>query len=75
MMFIIAVLEAKKVSIWFQYVVVRSSTSLKRGKENDVLLGDDKATTFFKVIKLTTKYDQIEASIRPDLSYYSSKKE
>jgi len=39
------------------------------------LFGGDKAATFFNVIKLTTKHDQVEASFRPDLSYYPSKKE
>ncbi|WP_296386948.1 hypothetical protein [Winogradskyella sp.] len=42
------------------------------GKENDELLGDDKGATFYNVIKLTTKYDQVEADVRPDLSYYPS---
>ena len=40
------------------------------GQENDELLGDEKNATFFNVIKLTTKYDQVEGDIRPDLSYY-----
>lgn len=43
------------------------------GKENDELLGDDKGATFYNVIKLTTKYDQVEGDIRPDLSYYPTK--
>ncbi|OUS00013.1 hypothetical protein A9Q86_11255 [Flavobacteriales bacterium 33_180_T64] len=45
----------------------------KGGKENDELLGDEKDAIFFNVIKLTTKYDQVEGEIRPDLSYYPSK--
>jgi len=45
----------------------------KVGKENDELLGDDKSATFYNVIKLTTKYDQLEGNLRPDLSYYPSK--
>ena len=45
------------------------------GKENDELLGDDKAKQhFMNVIRLTTKYDQVEGDIRPDLSYSPSKK-
>lgn len=47
----------------------------KGGKENDELLGDDKDATFYNVIKLTTKYDQVEATIRPDLSYAPSNEE
>ena len=43
------------------------------GKENDALLGDDKGAVFYNVIKLTTKYDQVEADVRPDLSYSPSK--
>ncbi|OUR91781.1 hypothetical protein A9Q87_08210 [Flavobacteriales bacterium 34_180_T64] len=43
------------------------------GMENDKLLGDEKDATFFNVIKLTTKYDQVEGTIRPDLSYYPKK--
>ncbi|MCD2258692.1 hypothetical protein [Psychroserpens luteolus] len=42
------------------------------GKENDELFGDDKGDTFFNVIKLTSKYDQVEGDIRPDLSYNPS---
>nr|WP_321235252.1 hypothetical protein [uncultured Psychroserpens sp.] len=42
------------------------------GKENDKLFGDDKGPTFFNVIKLTSKYDQVEGDIRPDLSYNPS---
>ncbi|WP_299117154.1 hypothetical protein [uncultured Winogradskyella sp.] len=42
------------------------------GEENDKILGDERKATFWNVIKLTTKYDQVEASIRPDLSYYPS---
>ena len=43
------------------------------GQENDKLFGEDKGDTFFNVIKLTTKYDQVEGTIRPDLSYYPTK--
>ena len=39
------------------------------GEENDKLLGDEKDAVFWDVIKLTSKYDQVEADIRPDLSY------
>ncbi|WP_460218761.1 hypothetical protein [Psychroserpens sp. MEBiC05023] len=42
------------------------------GQENDKLFGDDKGPTFFNVIKLTSKYDQVEGDIRPDLSYNPS---
>ncbi len=44
----------------------------QEGKENDKLLGDEKDATFYNLIKLTTKYDQVEATVRPDLSYYAS---
>ncbi|WP_298901553.1 hypothetical protein [uncultured Psychroserpens sp.] len=43
------------------------------GKENDEIFGDDKGDTFFNVIKLTSKYDQVEGDIRPDLSYTPTK--
>jgi hypothetical protein len=46
---------------------------VKGGEENDEILGDDKKAVFWNVIKLTTKYDQLEANIRPDLSYYPNK--
>ena len=39
------------------------------GKENDKLLGDAKDAVFWEVIKLATRYDQVEATMRPDLSY------
>lgn len=42
------------------------------GEENDKALGDEKDATFWNVIKLTTKYDQVEGDVRPDLSYYPS---
>lgn len=42
----------------------------KDGEENDKLLGDEKDAAFWEVIKLTSKYDQVEATIRPDLSYF-----
>ncbi|WP_299126107.1 hypothetical protein [uncultured Winogradskyella sp.] len=45
------------------------------GEENDKLLGDDKDATFWNVIKLATKYDQVEADIRPDLSYSPSEEQ
>ena len=39
------------------------------GEENDKLLGDEKDAVFWEVIKLATKYDQVDGEIRPDLSY------
>jgi hypothetical protein len=39
------------------------------GKENQELFGDEQDAALWNVIKLTTKYDQIEATVRPDLSY------
>jgi hypothetical protein len=44
----------------------------KGGEANDKLLGDEKDAVFYEVIKLTTKYDQVEAMVRPDLSYNST---
>lgn len=45
------------------------------GKENDKLLGEERGPTFFNMIKLTSRYDQVEGQIRPDLSYYPAKEE
>ena len=45
------------------------------GKENDMLLGDDKDAVFYNVISLATKYDQVEATVRPDLSYAPTNEE
>ncbi|MEH6537433.1 MAG: hypothetical protein V7719_13625 [Psychroserpens sp.] len=42
------------------------------GQENDKIFGDEKGEIFFNVIKLTTRYDQVEADVRPDLSYTPS---
>lgn len=42
----------------------------KEGEENDKLLGEDKDPAFWEVIKLASKYDQVEATVRPDLSYF-----
>lgn len=42
------------------------------GHENDKLLGEDKDAVFWEVIKLATKYDQVEGTMRPDLSYTST---
>ncbi|WP_353780033.1 hypothetical protein [Winogradskyella sp. 3972H.M.0a.05] len=44
------------------------------GKENDEILGDERQATFYKVISLTTKYDQVNGRLRPDLSYTPAKK-
>ena len=41
----------------------------KTGMENDKLLGDERKATFFNVIKLASRYDQVVGNIRPDLSY------
>ena len=43
------------------------------GKDNDAILGDAKGPTFYNVIKLTTRYDAVNGTIRPDLSYYPAK--
>lgn len=43
------------------------------GKENNELLGEERGPTFFNMIKLTTRYDQVEGEVRPDLSYYPAK--
>lgn len=45
------------------------------GKDNDELLGDDKDAVFYDVIKHTTKYDRVVATMRPDLSYAPSNEE
>ncbi|WP_299521290.1 hypothetical protein [Winogradskyella sp.] len=45
------------------------------GEENDKLLGEEKDAVFWEVIKLTSKYDQVEANIRPDLSYWPAVEE
>ncbi|AXT20176.1 hypothetical protein D7030_03415 [Flavobacteriaceae bacterium AU392] len=39
------------------------------GKANNEAFGEEGDATFFNVIKLTTRYDQVEGTIRPDLSY------
>ncbi|WP_299361910.1 hypothetical protein [Winogradskyella sp.] len=56
------------------YMVAIAGTSdmeiAQEGEENDKLLGDEKDAVFWEVIKLTSKYDQVEANIRPDLSYW-----
>jgi hypothetical protein len=46
----------------------------QNGKANDEAFGPDGQATFYKVIALTSRYDQVEGRIRPDLSY-SPKKE
>lgn len=43
------------------------------GKENDKLLGEEGNATFFELIQLASRYDQVDGSIRPDLSYYPTK--
>ena len=40
------------------------------GEDNDKLLGDEKDAVFWDVIKLTSRYDQVEGNLRPDLSYW-----
>jgi hypothetical protein len=39
------------------------------GEENDKLLGEDGQKALYDMIQLTYKYDQVNADIRPDLSY------
>ena len=41
--------------------------------ENDKILGEEGNTAFFDLIKLTSRYDQVEARLRPDLSYSPKK--
>ena len=45
----------------------------QNGKINDEAFGDDGKAAFFKVISLTSKYDQVEGRVRPDLSYNPKK--
>lgn len=47
----------------------------KGGKENKKLLGNEQEAALWEVIKLATKYDKVEATIRPELSYYPSNEE
>lgn len=57
-------------------ITVRGKDGLeieKNGKINDEAFGDESQETFFNVIKLTSKYDQVDARIRPELSYYPTK--
>ncbi len=42
-------------------------------EEDDALLGDEKDDVFFEMIQLTSRYDQVNGSIRPDLSYAPKK--
>ncbi|WP_178989080.1 hypothetical protein [Winogradskyella schleiferi] len=44
----------------------------KGGEENKKLLGNEQEAALWEVIKLATKYDKVEATIRPELSYYPS---
>ena len=44
------------------------------GKDNDKLLGEEKDAVFWEVIKLASRYDQVEATMRPDLSYVPANK-
>jgi hypothetical protein len=41
-------------------------------EENNALLGEEKNALLWNVIKVAYKYDQVEATVRPDLSYYPS---
>ena len=43
------------------------------GQANDKILGDEGKAAFFKVISLTSRYNQVEGQIRPDLSYTPKK--
>ncbi len=45
----------------------------QNGKINDEAFGAEKDAVFFKVISLTSRYDQVEGTIRPDLSYSPKK--
>ncbi|WP_299229391.1 hypothetical protein [uncultured Psychroserpens sp.] len=45
------------------------------GKENDEALGDERKAVFFNLIQLTSRYDQVNGQIRPDLSYYPKTEE
>ncbi|WP_179344788.1 hypothetical protein [Winogradskyella ursingii] len=39
------------------------------GKENNKMMGEDGDAAMYSVISLATKYDQVRANVRPDLSY------
>ena len=39
------------------------------GNSNNKIMGDEGNVAFYEVIKLATKYDQFEATLREDLSY------
>lgn len=60
------------------YMVAISGTDdlsvAQGGKDNDKLLGEEKDAVFWEVIKLASRYDQVEATMRPDLSYVPANK-
>lgn len=41
----------------------------QNGQDNDKKLGPESQATFYKVIGLTTKYEQLEGRFRPEISY------
>lgn len=60
----------------FYLVTIRAKDGLEIeqiGKVNDKAFGDEGKSVFFDVIKLTSRYDQVDARLRPDLSYYPKK--
>lgn len=60
----------------YYLVVIRAENGLEiaqNGIKNDKILGEEGDTAFFDLIKLTSRYDQVEARLRPDLSYYPKK--
>lgn len=55
------------------YMVAVSGTDAmaiaQGGKSNNELMGDEGQAALYEVIKLASKYDQVEGNMRPDLSY------
>ncbi len=41
----------------------------QNGKSNDEAFGEEGQAVFYQVIQLTSRYDQVQARVRPDLSY------
>jgi hypothetical protein len=59
---------------YFMVAVAGKSTLhiAQSSEEDDVLLGEEKDAAFFEMIQLTSRYDQVNGTIRPDLSYSPS---
>lgn len=58
------------------YMVAISGTDpvaiAQGGKSNNELMGDEGQAALYNVIKLASRYDQVEANMRPELSYLPS---